>query len=78
MALAERKATLYVDVARAYTQWGRYAEGLAALRTAHRIAPEEVRYRPAVQRIAADLTLLTKGSIRSAAIEFAEDTGVLR
>ncbi|TCB95663.1 hypothetical protein E0H26_19625 [Micromonospora zingiberis] len=76
VTLAERKASLYVDVARAYTQWGRYEQGLTALRTAHEVAPEEIRCRPAVQRIAGDLALLGKGSIRTAVVDFAQGAGI--
>ncbi|OZV82911.1 hypothetical protein CA850_05155 [Micromonospora echinospora] len=76
VALAERRATLYVDVARAYTQWGRHEHGLNALRTAYEVAPEEIRCRPAVQRIASDLALLAKGSVRMAVVDFAQTAGI--
>ncbi|MFG1955672.1 hypothetical protein [Micromonospora sp. NPDC048830] len=73
--LAERKASLFVDVARAYTRWGRYENGLNALRTAYEVAPEEIRCRPAVQRIASDLAVLTRGQIRTAVLDFAQHAG---
>jgi hypothetical protein len=76
VTLAERKASLFVDVARAYTQWGRYEHGLSALRTAYEVAPEEIRCRPAVQRIAGDLAMLTNGSARTAAVGFAQSAGI--
>ncbi|MER5337960.1 hypothetical protein [Micromonospora sp. NPDC002717] len=76
VALAERRATLYVDVARAYTQWGRHEHGLNALRTAYEVAPEEIRCRPAVQRIAGDLALLARGSVRTAVVDFAQTAGI--
>ncbi|MGW0503835.1 hypothetical protein [Micromonospora sp. NPDC003241] len=76
VTLAERKASLYVDVARAYTQWGRHEHSLSALRTAYEVAPEEVRCRPAVQRIATDLALLAKGSARTAVVDFARGAGI--
>lgn len=76
VALAGRRATLYVDVARAYTQWGRHEHGLNALRTAYDVAPEEIRCRPAVQRIAGDLALLAKGSVRTAVVDFAQTAGI--
>ncbi|GIJ30750.1 hypothetical protein Vqi01_59120 [Micromonospora qiuiae] len=76
VTLAERKASLYVDVARAYTQWGRYEHGLTALRTAYEVAPEEVRCRPAVQRIATELALLAKGSARTAVVDFTREAGI--
>ncbi|PWU56071.1 hypothetical protein DLJ47_07440 [Micromonospora sp. S4605] len=74
--LAERKASLFVDVARAYTQWGRYEHGLNALRSAYEVAPQEIRCRPAVQRIASDLAVLTHGHVRTAVIDFAQQAGI--
>ncbi|MFX0593495.1 hypothetical protein [Melissospora conviva] len=76
VTLAERKASLFVDVARAYTQWGRYECGLSALRTAYEVAPEEIRCRPAVQRIAGNLAVLAKDSVRAAVVGFAQDAGI--
>ncbi|WP_433390684.1 hypothetical protein [Micromonospora sp. KLBMP9576] len=76
VTLVERKASLFVDVARAYTQWGRYEHGLGALRTAYEVAPEEIRCRPTVQRIASELAMLANGSTRTAAVGFAHDAGI--
>ncbi|WP_036374385.1 hypothetical protein [Micromonospora sp. ATCC 39149] len=74
--LAERRASLFVDVARAYTQWGRYEHGLSALRSAYRVAPEEIRCRPAVQHIAGDLAAVTRGHVRAAVLDFAQHAGI--
>ncbi|PMR61902.1 hypothetical protein C1A38_06350 [Verrucosispora sp. ts21] len=76
VTLAERKASLFVDVARAYTQWGRYEHGLNALRTAYEVAPEEIRCRPTVQRIASDLAMRANGSVRISAVAFAQSAGI--
>lgn len=76
VTLVERRASLYVDVARAYTQWGRYEHGLGALRIAYEVAPEEIRCRPAVQGLASDLAILATGSIRTAAVDFAQSAGI--
>jgi hypothetical protein len=76
--LAERKAALFVDVAQAYTQWGRHEKGLSALRTAYRVAPEEIRSRPAVHRIVRDLAALSRGRIRSQVVDFAANAGIRR
>jgi tetratricopeptide (TPR) repeat protein len=76
IALAERKASLFVDVARAYTQWGRYEQGLHALRTAYDVAPGEIRCRPTVQRIASDLAVLARGHTRAEVVEFAARAGI--
>ena len=76
VTLAERKATLHVDVARAYTQWGRHEQGLNALRTAYEVAPEEIRCRPAVHRLTNDLTRLATGPIRAAVVNFTQTAGI--
>lgn len=76
VTLAERKASLFVDVARAYTQWGRYEHGLNALRTAYEVAPEEIRCRPTVQRIASDLAMRANGSAQISAVAFAQSAGI--
>jgi tetratricopeptide (TPR) repeat protein len=74
--LAERKASLFVDVAQAFTQWGRHEQGLSALRNAYRIAPDEIRFRPAVQRIVGDLAVLARGQVRTKVADFAATAGV--
>jgi hypothetical protein len=78
IVLAERKASLFVDVAQAYTQWGRHEKGLSALRTAYRIAPEEIRSRPAVHRIVRNLAALSRGHTRSQVLDFAAGAGIRR
>jgi hypothetical protein len=78
IALAERKASLCVDMAQAYSQWGRHEQGLSALRTAYRIAPEEIGSRPAVHRIVRDLAALSRGHTRSQVIDFAAAAGIRR
>ena len=78
VTLAERKAALYVDVARAYTQWGRHEQGLNALRTAYEVAPEEIRCRPAVHRLANDLAHLATGPVRAAVVDFTQTAGISR
>jgi hypothetical protein len=42
ITVTERKASLLVDVARAFFQWGRREQAYAVLRAAERTAPEEV------------------------------------
>ncbi len=48
LVITERQAALYIDVARAYVQWGKHDRALEALDTAHRLAPEEISHRPSV------------------------------
>jgi len=52
---AERQGRYWIDVARAYHQWGKPEPCYRALLAAERCAPDEVRYRPPVHRIAEDL-----------------------
>ena len=52
---AERQGRYWIDVARAFHQWGKPEPCYRALLAAERAAPAEVRYRPPVHRIAEDL-----------------------
>jgi transcriptional regulator with XRE-family HTH domain len=52
---AERRGRYWIDVARAYHQWGKPEPCYRALLSAEQAAPAEVRYRPPVHRIAEDL-----------------------
>ena len=52
---AERQGRYWVDVARAYHQWGKPEACYAALVAAERAAPAEVRYRPPVHRMTENL-----------------------
>lgn len=53
--IPERLARYWVDVARAYHQWGKPAHCYQALLTAERHAPEEVHSRPVVRALATEL-----------------------
>lgn len=50
----ERRAALWVETARAYSQQGRLAEGYQALRIAESCAAQDIR-RPAVRELVADM-----------------------
>ena len=76
ISLIERRASLFVDVAQAYTQWGRHEQGLSALRAAYGIAPEEIRSRPVVHRIVGDLAVLSRGHLRTHVADFAAVAGI--
>jgi transcriptional regulator with XRE-family HTH domain len=52
---AERRGRYWIDVARAYHQWGKPESCYRALLAAEHAAPGEVRYRPPVHRITEDL-----------------------
>ncbi|MET7816082.1 helix-turn-helix transcriptional regulator [Streptomyces sp. NPDC005395] len=53
---AERKARLGTDMARAWWAWNRPEQTARALLDAHRASPGEVRDRPAIRSIVAELT----------------------
>ena len=52
---AERQGRYWIDVARAYHQWGKPEPCYRALLFAERAAPAEVSYRPPVHRMTKDL-----------------------
>ncbi|MGN9912255.1 hypothetical protein ACTMTJ_32425 [Phytohabitans sp. LJ34] len=74
--LAERKAGLLIDTARAFAQWGKHEHAHQALRTAEQIAPEEIRTSETVRRLVRDLALTAPHTVQRAVGEFAERTGV--
>jgi hypothetical protein len=51
----ERRGRYWVDVARAYHQWGKHPQCYRALLAAEQAAPADVRYRPRVHRMVADI-----------------------
>lgn len=51
----ERRGRLHTDLARAWWQWGKPEETAAELLTAYQHAPAEVRDRPSIRRIAAEV-----------------------
>jgi hypothetical protein len=78
VTVTERKASLLIDVARAFFQWGKYEQAHAALRAAEDTAPQEVAARPAVATLARDLATLAPASIRRDAEQFASRIGAPR
>jgi len=78
VTVTERKASLLIDVARAFFQWGKYEQAHAALRAAEDTAPQEVAARPSVATLARDLATLAPASIRRDAEQFASRIGAPR
>jgi tetratricopeptide (TPR) repeat protein len=74
--LAERKAALFIDMTRAFLQYGRHEKAYRALRMAEQAAPEEVRTRGAVHALVGELAHQAPRSVRSRVYEFAERIGV--
>ncbi len=78
VTITERKASLLIDVARAFFQWGKYEQAHAALRAAEATAPQEVAARPPVATLARDLATLAPVGIRRDAEQFATRIGAPR
>ena len=76
VAVTERKATLLLDVSRAYLQWGRHEKAYTALRAAEATAHEEVAGRPSVHRLLRDLRTTAPATIRRDVDQFAAQIGV--
>lgn len=76
ITVTERKATLLIDTARAYLQWGRHGKAYIALRAAEQVAHEEVAGRPSVRRLIRDLVTTALPSLRRDAVSFATGIGV--
>jgi hypothetical protein len=78
ITVTERKATLLIDTARAFLQWGKHDKAYLALRIAEQTAPEEVTGRPAVHRIVRELVTTAPPTVRRDAEDFARHLGVTR
>jgi hypothetical protein len=76
ITVTERKATLFLDVSRAFFQWGRHEQAYTALRAAEATAPEEVAGRPSVHRLVHNLRTTAPASIRREVDQFATQIGV--
>lgn len=74
--IPERLSRYWVDVARAYHAWGKPARCYQALLTAERYAREEVRSRPVVRALAADLLSAPRQTGMREVREFAIRVGV--
>lgn len=53
--LSERRACFYLDLTRAFTQWGRHEQAYEALCAAERAAPQEVAARPTGRALVVEL-----------------------
>jgi hypothetical protein len=78
ITVTERKASLLIDTARAFLQWGRHEKAYIALRAAEEVAPEEVTGRPSVHRLIRDLITTAPPSTRRDAEQFATQIGITR
>jgi transcriptional regulator with XRE-family HTH domain len=76
--VTERKASLLLDTARAFLQWGKPAKAYIALRAAEETAHEEVAGRPSVHRVVRELMTSAPPSMRRDVEQFAAQIGVSR
>lgn len=72
----ERQGRYWVDVARAWHQWGKPEACYRSLLAAERAAPAEVRYRPPVHRMTEDLLKADTRSALPGLRDFARRVGV--
>lgn len=77
ITVTERKATLFIDTARAFMQRGRHENAYLSIRAAHEVAPEEVTGRTAVRTLVRDLVATAPPTIRRDAAEFAASIGAV-
>lgn len=76
--VTERKASLLVDTARAFLQWGKHDKAYIALRAAEETAHEEVAGRPSIHRVVRQLMTTAPPSMRRDVEQFATQIGVSR
>ncbi|MGK4586097.1 helix-turn-helix domain-containing protein [Kitasatospora sp. HPMI-4] len=72
----ERRAHLYSDLARGYTQAGRYEDAVTTLLKAEDEVPEEVHCRPRTRRLVEDLRLLGTGPVQGRLRALADRCGL--
>lgn len=72
----ERRAALWVESARAYSQQGRLAEGYKALRIAESCAPEDIRRRPSVLELVGDMAARDRHGAVPELRRFCQELGV--
>jgi hypothetical protein len=78
ITVTERRATLLIDTARAFLQWGKHEKAYLALRAAEQTAPEEISDRPSAHRLVRELVTTAPPTVRRDAEQFARQLGVSR
>ena len=78
ITVPERKASLLIDTARAFLQWGKPDKAYIALRAAEQTAHEEVAGRPSVHRVVRQLVTAAPPTLRRDAEQFAAQIGASR
>ncbi len=75
ITVTERKASLLIDVAQAFFQWGKYGQAYIALRAAEQTAPQELAARAPVRTLARNLAALAPPGLRRDAVHLADRIG---
>lgn len=75
ITITERKASLLIDVAQAFFQWGKYGQAYTALRAAEQTAPQELAARAPVRTLARNLAALAPPGTRRDAAYLADRIG---
>lgn len=75
--LAERKASLHLDVARANSLCHRWDAALAALQAAEHVAPQELRTRAPAKQLVMQVAARAPRTIRSEAVDLARRCGIV-
>lgn len=64
LGIAERRATVLVDGARAYSQWGKYEQAVSALHAAGHVSSQELRVRAPVRNLVQHLRTAAPASVQ--------------
>jgi hypothetical protein len=75
ITVTERKASLLIDVAQAYFQWGKYGQACTALQAAEQTAPQKLAARSPVRTLARNLAALAPPGTRREAAHLADRIG---
>lgn len=78
ITITERRATLLIDTARAFLQWGKHEKAYLALRAAEQTAPEEISDRASAHRLIRQLVTTAPPTVRREAQQFASRLGAPR
>src|SRR5690606_35750345 len=74
--LRERRAAYYLDLAQAFTQWGKYQQAYQALLGGEHAAWQELALRPACQELLAEVLRRCPSSVQSGLRQLADQLGV--
>lgn len=78
VTVTERKASLLIDTARAFLQYGKHENAYLTLRAARDMAPEEITRRPAVRKLVRDLITTAPPGTQAQARDFVSSLAASR